>query len=154
GMTSRSTNDIPTSLACVLRSRQRAKIISTAMAARTNVKRRFPNSMTPLIPISGVVTYDSGVQRGHSEHPNPEAVSRTAPPVTMIPACDTTEATASTMVHNVKVRGIRTSDHRRVARLAAVVMKSILYLKCWMQSEHPRRSVVLTPLKPAYSAHA
>lgn len=42
------------------------------------------NSMIPWIPVSGVGVSDPGVQSGHSEHPSPDPVRRTAPPVPII----------------------------------------------------------------------
>ena len=42
--------------------------------------------MAPWMPISLVATSESGVHFGQSEQPRPEPVSRTIPPVRMIPA--------------------------------------------------------------------
>src|SRR5699024_4477506 len=109
----------------VLRRFHNARIIRTAIAANTKVKSLFPNSIAPCIPISGVVTYDSGVQRGHSEHPKPEAVKRTAPPVTIMPACDTTEATPRIIVHRVKVRGASASNQLRSRTAAEAFIKRL-----------------------------
>ncbi|GGD41162.1 hypothetical protein GCM10010915_22580 [Microbacterium faecale] len=50
----------------------------------TPVIVRLPNSMMPWIPSSAVGTSESGVHIGHSEHPSPDPVNRTAPPVAMI----------------------------------------------------------------------
>ena len=66
-----------------------------AIAASTKVRVRLPNSMTPWTPSSPWGTYDRSVQRGQVGQPRPEAVSRTAPPVTTIPMLATRLATAS-----------------------------------------------------------
>src|SRR5699024_11857754 len=81
GMTHNSTIDLTNRERCVLRSRHKARMVSTAIAAKTKVSSLLPNSIMPFIPISGVVTYESDVQRGHSEQLSPDAVKRTAPPV-------------------------------------------------------------------------
>src|SRR5699024_3627949 len=151
GMTHNSTIDITNRERCVLRSRHKARMVSTAIAAKTKVSSLLPNSIMPLIPISGVVTYESDVQWGHSEQPSPDAVKRTAPPVTIMPGCDTTDATASTIVHRVNVRGIRTSDHRRTVWPPEVVIsKSSIFVEDAIS--HQLYVVLLAPLKPAYSA--
>ena len=64
------------------------------MRPTTKVSSRLPNSITPCTPISGVVTYDSSVHRGQVGQPRPEAVSRTAPPVTTMPTLAMIEASA------------------------------------------------------------
>ena len=53
-------------------------------AASTKVSIRLPNSMNPCTPISRVTTIDVSVHLGTSGQPRPDAVSRTAPPVTTI----------------------------------------------------------------------
>lgn len=58
-----------------------------ATISRTNVSVRLPNSMNGWIPNA---PWNWGVKVpashwGHVEHPSPEPVSRTAPPVTMMP---------------------------------------------------------------------
>jgi len=68
------------------RSRRPARTAVTSaartVAVRTNVNNRLPNSMAPWTPISRVATIDSAVHLGTVGQPRPEAVRRTAPPVT------------------------------------------------------------------------
>ncbi len=52
------------------------------------------------MPISGVLTSESGVHRGHVGHPRPEPVRRTAAPVAMIVTCEMNDAQA-------KMRSVR-----------------------------------------------
>jgi hypothetical protein len=52
--------------------------------------------MKPWMPISGVLTKESSVQRGHVGHPSPEAVRRTAPPVPMRTSWKAKESQATT----------------------------------------------------------
>ena len=70
------------------RSRRPARQAVTRAAATaaesTKVSIRLPNSITPWAPISRVTTRLWSVQRGNVGQPSPEAVSRTAPPVTTI----------------------------------------------------------------------
>ncbi len=76
--------------------------ISAATTARAKVSVRLPNSMMPWIPISGVFTRDPAVHRGHVGQPRPDAVSRTAPPVTIStdwPISEATERPAEGGVH-------------------------------------------------------
>src|SRR6478752_155897 len=54
--------------------------------------------MMPWNPISGVVARDPSVQRGHVGQPSPDAVSRTAPPVTTRTIWPTRDNTASLLI--------------------------------------------------------
>ena len=53
-----------------------------AIAARTKVRVRLPNSIAECRSSAPCGVNDSSVQRGHVGQPRPEPVSRTAPPVT------------------------------------------------------------------------
>src|ERR671927_610757 len=79
--------------------------MSAATAARANVRRRLPNSMKPWMPISGVFTRDSLVHRGQVGQPSPEAVSRTAPPVTTRTVCPIRDSTAKRRMVESTVAG-------------------------------------------------
>src|SRR6478735_245660 len=68
--------------------------IRAATAASANVRRRLPNSMKPWMPISGVLTRELLVHLGQVGQPRPEAVSRTAPPVTTSTVCPIRDRTA------------------------------------------------------------
>ncbi len=93
--------------------------ISTAAASAptTKVSVRLPNSTTPWMPSSGVLTSDSSVQLGNVGQPSPESVSRTAPPVTTIPICATSEAIAHRRKAGREGRGMR--SHRFVTTAPA-----------------------------------
>nr|BFF06255.1 hypothetical protein GCM10023233_12240 [Brevibacterium otitidis] len=68
------------------------------------------------MPIAGVFVRESSVQRGHVGQPSPEPVSRTVPPVMMIPDC------ASSMIHATA----------RVKRLGWCGMSRLITLGCAM----------------------
>src|SRR6476661_9248996 len=101
--------------------------MSAATAASAKVRSRLPNSMKPWMPISGVFTIESEVQRGQVGQPRPEAVRRTAPPVTTKSVWPIREATARRRMRASTVRGSR--DARRPAiwgrREAVVTIISI-----------------------------
>src|SRR5689334_8839198 len=66
-----------------------------AITARTKVSVRLVNSITPLIPIAWVGTYEDDVHSGQVGQPSPEPVRRTAPPVITMPTLATREASAT-----------------------------------------------------------
>src|SRR5690349_1198047 len=59
------------------------------------------------MPISAVLTNEVSVQRGQVGQPRPDAVSRTAPPVTTSSVCPIREATARRRTLASTVRGNR-----------------------------------------------
>src|SRR5690349_12109624 len=83
--------------------------------------------MKPWMPIAGVFTRESEVQRGHVGQPRPDDVRRTAPPVTTKSVWPISEATASRRTRTSTVRGSR--EARRPAnwgrREAVVTIISI-----------------------------
>src|SRR6478752_1520345 len=101
--------------------------MSAATAASAKVRSRLPNSMKPWMPISGVFTIESEVQRGQVGQPRPDAVRRTAPPVTTRSVWPIRDATARRRTRTSTVRGSR--DARRLAnwgrREAVVTIISI-----------------------------
>src|SRR6478609_4719477 len=99
----------------------------TATAASAKVSSRLPNSMTPWIPISGVFTSEPSVQRGHVGQPRPEAVSRTAPPVTTRTVWPISDRTASRRIVLSTVTGSREEirDTMREGRDAVLTVFSI-----------------------------
>ena len=58
--------------------------VKRAITSSTIVSNRFPNSITPWKPISGVLIRESSVHLGQVGQPKPLPVRRTAPPVTTI----------------------------------------------------------------------
>jgi hypothetical protein len=79
------------------RNRHAAMKTATATAITTNVRRRLPNSIQVFAivwPGVRVATRLLVVQSGQSGQPSPDSLSRTAAPVTMIPALATTPANA------------------------------------------------------------
>jgi hypothetical protein len=71
-----------------------ANHVAIAMAASTNVSSRLPNSIAPCMPSSPCGTYEASVHRGQVGQPSPDAVRRTAAPVTMMPMLATSDAHA------------------------------------------------------------
>jgi hypothetical protein len=59
--------------------------VTIATAESTNVSVRLPNSMAEWKSRAPCGVNESSVQRGHVGQPRPEAVSRTAPPVSTMP---------------------------------------------------------------------
>jgi hypothetical protein len=88
---------------------------STATAVTRKVSIRFPNSIAPCIPSSPWGTYEESVHRGQVGQPRPDAVSRTAPPVTTISTLTTRLAIAS---------GTRWGTRRSPARRSRSVRRS------------------------------
>ena len=83
-----------------------------AIATSRNVSRRLPNSITPWMPISGVVTSESAVHCGQVGQPSPDPVNRTAPPVATIRIWPTKVAIARARTRTSTVRGSTTDTLR------------------------------------------
>ncbi len=101
-----------------IRTTKRNIVIATI--TRTKVSRRLPNSMTPWIPISGVGTSDSAVQRGHVGHPSPDPVSLTSPPVPTIATWTASVAQAAAMTRRSTRVGSHSQNVRKMPRRACV----------------------------------
>ena len=97
-----------------IRTTKRNIVIATI--TRTKVSRRLPNSMTPWIPISGVGTRDSAVQRGHVGHPSPDPVSLTSPPVPTIATWTASVAQAAAMTRRSTRAGSHAQNVRKMPR--------------------------------------
>ena len=69
--------------------------VATAMAASTKVSVRFPNSMAEWKSSAPCGVNDSSVHRGQVGQPSPDAVRRTAPPVSTMPMLATRVAQPS-----------------------------------------------------------
>src|SRR3954471_15570516 len=78
---------------------------------------RLPNSIRLCASLASVGVYVAAVQRGHVGQPSPESVSRTAPPVTTIPALATTLANASRRTVRAVGRSMPFSLRRARGRL-------------------------------------
>ena len=77
-----------------------------------NVSSRLPNSIhwvSACVSGCGTGTRLPGKHCGHVGQPNPDPVTRTTDPVTAMPACATTAATASVRMTRGEVGGRRSS---------------------------------------------
>ena len=74
---------------------QALRKVSTAMPASTKVSVRLPNSMTEWKSSAPCGVNDSSVHRGQVGQPSPDAVRRTAPPVSTMPMLATRVAQPS-----------------------------------------------------------
>jgi len=93
------------------------------MVITTNVSSRLPNSIQVLAvvwPAVCVATRLRAVHAGQSGQPSPDWLSRTAPPVTMIPAFATTLASARPRMP--AVLGRQTRSLSRAAALVGVAV--------------------------------
>src|SRR6478736_3642358 len=88
--------------------------MSAATAASAKVRSLLPNSMKPWMPISGVLTRESLVQRGQVGQPRPEAVRRTAPPVTTRTVWPISDSSASRRIAGLTVVGSREDIRDRI----------------------------------------